>query len=286
MSVIVVTGATGSVGREVVGQLVSAGQKVRAVVRDPSKAASLFPADVELAVGDLSRPNTIADALAGAERMYLLSPLAEQLPRWEADAIDAAIRAGVTHVVKQSNMGAGDAERTTMQRWHRESELHLEGSGMAWTFVRPTGFMSNALTWAGMIKAQHTVYAAGGDGKLAVVDPCDIAAVAVVALTQPGHEGRAYDVTGPQALSAADQTRILADAIGQPINFVGIPDDVAREQMLGHGMPPVIVDALLEFTDLVRSGRAASVSDAVPSLTGRPARSFADWATEHAAVFA
>src|SRR5439155_13439138 len=115
-------------------------------------------------------------------------------------------------------------------------------SGMACAFVRPTGFMSNALGWVGSIKSQGAVYGNGGQGKMSVVDPRDIAAVAVKALTGSGHEGRAYDVTGPEALSAAEQVQILSSAIGKPLRYVDVPDAAERQNMLEMHMPPAIVD--------------------------------------------
>jgi uncharacterized protein YbjT (DUF2867 family) len=172
-----------------------------------------------------------------------------------------------------------------MQRWHRESELLLEHSGMAWTFVRPTGFMTNALGWASSIRQHGAVHAPGGDGKLSVIDPRDIAAVAVAALTQPGHEGMSYDVTGPAALSTAEQVQTISDVIGKPVTYVDIPESAARSHMLGGGMPEVIVDALLEFMTMVRAGRAADVTDAVPKVITRPARTFHDWVTQNADAF-
>ncbi len=282
---ILVTGATGTVGSEVVSQLLAAGQQVRALVRDPSTAARKLGDRAEIAVGDAGRPETLDAALDRVERMYLLLPMVPTLREWDAGLVAAAQRAGVRHIVKQSNMGAQSERATTMQRWHRAGEQLIESSGIAWTFVRPTGFMTNALGWAHMIKTQATVYTPGGDGKLPVVDPRDIAAVAVAALTEPGHEGSAYDVTGPTALSAAEQIKTISDEIGKPIAHVDIPESAARDGMLATGMPTEIVDALLEFMSDVRAGRSATVSDAVQRVTGRSARTFRAWVQDHAAAF-
>jgi uncharacterized protein YbjT (DUF2867 family) len=281
---ILVTGATGTVGREVVRQLIAAGQPLRALVR-PGGAAPELGSGAQIAMGDASRPETLGAALCGVERLYLLLPMVPALRQWDAGIIAAAHSAGVRHVVKQSNMGAQDDPGTTMQRWHRAGELLLENSGMAWTFIRPTGFMTNALGWAGMIKSQGVVYAPGGDGRLAVVDPRDIAAVAVAALTQPGHEGRAYDITGPQALSAADQVKTISDEIGKPVTHIDIPEAAARESMISAGMPAEIAEALAEFMADVRAGRSATISDGVMRVTGRPARPFAAWVHENTAAF-
>jgi uncharacterized protein YbjT (DUF2867 family) len=280
---ILVTGATGNVGAALVRQLVESNHAVRAFVRDGVATNTLAPG-VEIARGDLARPESLEAALAGVDKMYLLCPAVPGLPELEAGAIAAAKRAGVRHVVKHSNMGADREPPITLPRWHRAGEQLIERSGMAWTFVRPTGFMSNALGWAGMIK-HGTVYAPATDGKLSVVDPRDIAAVACAALTEPGHEGKAYDVTGPEALSTAEQVAMIGEAIGRPIKCIDVPNAAARDSMIGMGMPAIIVDALLEFMDLVRAGRGATVSDAVPRVTGKRARTFAAWVAEHAGAF-
>ena len=281
---ILVTGATGTVGGEVVRQLLAAGQPVRALVR-PGSAAPMPGNGAEVAVGDAGRPETLGAALRGVERMYLLLPMVPALRQWDADIIAAAGRAGVRHVVKHSNMGAQDEAGTTMQRWHRAGEMLIEKSGMAWTFIRPTGFMTNTLGWGDMIRSQGTVYAPGGDGRLSVVDPRDVAAVAVAALTEPGHEGRAYDVTGPEALSAAEQVKTISEEIGKPVTHIDIPESAAREHMISTGMPAEIADALIGFMTDVRAGRSATVTDTVMKLTGQPARTFAAWVHENAAAF-
>jgi uncharacterized protein YbjT (DUF2867 family) len=280
---ILVIGATGNVGGEVVRQLVQRGERVRAFVRDGAAAAKL-PAGVEVARGDLAHLETLLAALRGVDRMYLLPPMVPAMRELEAGAIRAAEQAGVRHVVKHSNMGATE-EASTLQRWHREGEKLLEASRLQWTMVRPTGFMSNALAWAHGIKAEGTVYSPGGDGKLSVVDPRDIAAVAVRALVEPGHEGKAYEVTGREALSTAEQVDTISRAIQKPLRYVDVPESAARQSMLGMGMPAVIVEALLDFMALVRDGKGAVVSDAVEKVTGRPARAFADWVAENARVF-
>ena len=279
---IVVTGATGTVGSETVRQLAARGQKVRAFVRD-TEAASV-PPGVEVARGDLRNPESVEVALRGADRLYLLSPMAPDMQELEARVIGAARRAGVRHVVKHSNMGA-EGGATAFQRWHRAGEKLLQDSPLTWTFVRPTGFMSNALMWVPTIREQGAVYAPGGNGKLSVVDPRDIASVAVCALTESGHEGKAYDVTGPEALSTAEQVEIVSRAIGKPVRYVDIPEDAARQSMLGMGMPAPVVEGLIEFMRLVRSGAGAVVSHDVETVTRRPARTFAAWVQDNVAAF-
>jgi uncharacterized protein YbjT (DUF2867 family) len=145
--------------------------------------------------------------------------------------------------------------------------------------------MSNALFWADSIRREGRVYSNFGDGATAPIHPRDIAAVAVLALTTAGHEGKAWPLTGPEALSTGEQVRLLAAALGRPIEYVPISDEVAREGMERAGMPAYLIDALLPFAAVVRSGRAGDVLPTVEQLTGRPALTFAEWARENAGAF-
>jgi len=279
---ILVTGATGNVGTEVVKQLAGAGHKVRALVRDKKDGVKL--GTVELAIGDFENLDSLGAAMRGIDTMYQLAPFTPALVAHETNLLDAAKKAGVKRIVKHSVMGA-EYESITLGKWHRQIEKKLEASGIAWTHIRPTGFMSNALQWVGSIKAQGAVYYPAGDGKLALVDARDIASCAVVALTQPGHEGKAYAVTGPEALTTQQQCDILGKAIGKSIKYVDVPDSAAKESMVGMGMPAQLVDILLEYTNLVRAGQADQVTDAIPRLTGKPGRTFEAWCRENAAAF-
>jgi uncharacterized protein YbjT (DUF2867 family) len=281
---ILVTGATGNVGVPLVKELLAAGHEVRAFVTDVADAKAKLGDAVELANGDFTDKASIDHALAGVEKAYLLAPAGPDEPAWEAAFIDAAARAGVKHVVYHSVAGAA-YEANAFGRWHRAGEKKLEQSGIAWTHLRPVGFMSNALMWAGTVKAQGTIYMPCGDGKMAVIDPRDIAAVAATVLTSSGHAGKIYDLTGPEALSVGDQAKMLGEAIGKPVTYVDVPDAAAKDSMLGMGMPPAVADAMLEFTSLVRSGGAAAVSDAVKTVTGKPPRTFAAWCKDNAAAF-
>lgn len=281
---ILVTGATGNIGTSVVAELVAAGQQVRAFVTDAASAKHKLGDKVQLAVGSFTDAASLDAAMQGADKLFLLTPAGPQQPEWEASAVDAARRAGVRHIVKLSVAGA-QYDASILGRWHRASEKKLEGSGIAWTFLRPVGFMANAMMWAATVKSQGAIYQPMGEGKMAAIDPRDIAAVAAKCLTTPGHEHEAYDLTGPESLSMAEQAKILGDAIGKPVKYVDVPDAAAKDAMLGMGMPEIMVDALLEFTGLVRSGGAAFVSDAVKTITGKPGRTFAAWCQENAAAF-
>jgi uncharacterized protein YbjT (DUF2867 family) len=280
--VILVTGATGTVGREVVAQLLIAGEKVRALTRNPSRAG--LDEQVELIAGDLNQAESLAKAVAGVERIFSLA-LGPELGAQEASLVQAAKKAGARHIVKLSGLRPGGEARSGLATWHQASERAIQNMGIAWTFVQPGAFTSNALFWRDSIKGQAKVFSNYGDGKLPYIHPRDIAAVAVRALTEPGHEGKAYPVTGPEALSVSELVQILSDAVCKPIEYVPITDDVAREGMQKAGLPIFLIDAMLPFASFVRSGKGAEVLPTVEQVTGRKSLTFDDWAREHAADF-
>jgi uncharacterized protein YbjT (DUF2867 family) len=280
---ILITGATGNVGSPLVQQLVAAGHQVRAFSNDAAARQKLGD-KVEIANGSFDDAASVEAALRGVDKVYLLAPASPDEPRWEANFIAAAVKAGVKHVVYHSVAGAS-YEANAFGKWHRAGEKALEASGIAWTHLRPVGFMANALGWAATIKSQGAVYMPCGEGKMAVIDPRDIAAVAAAALTTAGHEGKVYDLTGPAAITVGEQAQAIADAIGKPVKYVDVPDGAARDSMLSQGWPAVLADAMLEFTNLVRAGGAGHVTDTVKAVTGKAPRTFADWARENAAAF-
>jgi len=187
--------------------------------------------------------------------------------------------------VQLSALGGDDETRNDIRKWHDQGEQAIQETGIAWTILRPGAFMSNALHWRSSIRGEGKVYSNNGDGKLPPVHPRDIAAVAVRALTSDGHEGKVYPLTGPEALSMSEQVKILADAIGRPLEYVSITDDAARTGMEHAGMPAFLIDALIPFAAFIRSGRAAQVLHTVEEVTGRPPLGFSDWARENAAAF-
>lgn len=280
---ILVTGATGTVGREVVTQLLQAGQNVRALTRNPSKAQ--FDERVEVIRGDLSKPETLTKAVQGVNGVFSLA-LGPGLGVQEANLARTAKTAGVRHIVKLSVIGAATEPRSRVALWHEAGERAIQESGIPWTFVRPGAFMSNTLFWRDTIRSQAKVFSNYGNGKLPPVDPRDIAAVAVLALTTNGHEGKAYPITGPEALSVGEQVAILSDILGRQIEYVPITDETARQGMEKSGMPAYLIDALLPFASYIRSGKAAEVLPTVEELTGRRPYTFAQWARVHADAFA
>lgn len=280
---ILVTGATGTVGSEVVAQLLAAGQPVRVLTRNPEKAAK-YAANVEIAQGDMESPETLTAAFTGVDRAFLLAT-GPALARLEGNAIEAAKAASVKHIVKLSAAGAEIDPGIALGRWHRESEEHLEASGLAWTILRPGAFASNTLSWAPSIKAQGMVFHVMGNGATTPIDPHDIAAVAVAALTMPGHEGKIHDLTGPEALTNAALVEKIGRALGKPLQCIDAPEAAARSGMLAEGMPLVLVEAILELMALTRSGYGAKVSPTVEEVLGRRARTFDQWLEAHLDAF-
>jgi uncharacterized protein YbjT (DUF2867 family) len=279
---ILVIGATGTVGSEVTRQLIAAGQKPRVLVRSADKVKDLA-GKVEVAVGDLDNAKSVNDALKGVDKAFLLTSGTEGIRR-EEQFIDAAKAAGVKHVVKLSVIGA-EYEAVAFGKWHRKSEKKLEASGMSWTFLRPGNFMTNTLGWAGSIKGQNAIYAPQGEGKTADIDPADIAAVAVKVLTTPGHEGKAYTLTGPALLTVGDKAAILSKVSGRTIKYVDVTPEAAKDGMLKGGMPEAYVEALLELLAVIKKGGAAVATGVVQELIGRKPNSFENWAQAHAAAF-
>jgi uncharacterized protein YbjT (DUF2867 family) len=280
---ILVTGATGNIGTELVKQLLAKKCPVRVITRDEKKVSHLDPA-VELVIGDRHDQSVVSQALQGADKLFLLPVLFDKSHEADRLLIEQAKQAGVSQIVKISS-GAVRIETNAIGRVHREKEQFVEDSGIPWTFLRPGGFMSNTLQWAGTIKSQATVFNPTGDGKTAPISPYDIAAVAAVALTTTGHEGQAYDLTGPELLSTPDQVRILSKVIGKPIQCVDISVEAGAERMKASGLPDPLIQSLADLWILVRKGQGAFHSNEVERLTGRPAQTFETWCHEHRSAF-
>ncbi|MBI3609660.1 MAG: SDR family oxidoreductase [Nitrospirae bacterium] len=280
---ILIAGATGTVGSELVKQLVEARQKVRVLVRDPAKALNLG-SGVEVVKGDLSKPETLGAAFAGVDKAFVLSPPGPDLATLEGNAYDAAKRAGAKHIVKLSAAGieADFFAAAPGATWHNESERRLRALGVAWTILRPGPFASNVINFWG-IKQRGGLFLPVGTGKDAPIDPFDIAAVAVKVLTTPGHEGKIYELTGPEMLSYAEVVQKISAVTGKPSKFVDVPEATWRQEMQSAGFPPPMVDTLLAYFASVKAGRWYATST-VAELLGRPARTFEQWAKDHAAA--
>ncbi|GAA2167089.1 NAD(P)H-binding protein [Actinomadura napierensis] len=275
---ILVTGATGNVGREVAAALAAAGEPVRALARGGAPAGA--PHGVEYVTGDLNKPETLTPALQGVRGLFLL-------PGYEgtAELLAEAGRAGVEHVVLLSGASAESGDLSNaVSRYMIEAETAVRESGLAWTIVRPSGFMSNTFEWIPQLKAGDVVRAPFAGVPIAVIDPADIGAVVAASLLQDGHRGRVHRVTGPEPLRPADRLRILAGVLGRDLRLDAQPDDEARAEML-RNMPEKYVDAFFDFY-VAGSLDESVVTTTVRDVTGRPPRTFEQWAAAHAASFA
>ncbi|GII95043.1 NAD(P)H-binding protein [Sinosporangium siamense] len=277
---ILVTGATGNVGRNVVDLLGKTGAEIRATSRTPERAN--LPAGVAVHGGDLAHPETFADALKGVDKVFLFPE-----PSGVAGFIEVAKNAGVERVVLLSSLAASmpDPQSNPIAMMHLVVEQALEHSGLDWTFVRPGAFAANTLQWAPSIRAGEPVRIPYADSAGSPIHERDIAEVAVRALLDEGHASAKYEITGPEAISQRRQAELIGAAIGRAVQVDSLTGDKARalvvEQFGGYG-PPELVDTLFA---LMQDPAPAVVTDTVQRVTGHPAHSYADWVNDHKATF-
>lgn len=282
---ILVTGAGGTVGSEVLKQLQSAGAKVRAGFHNDDKVRAAKAKGIDAVKIDFDHPETLRDALRGVEKVFLLSGGVPNQVEQETNLVRAAKDAGVKHIVKLS-VFAADKEGFSFARLHRAVEKVIEKSGMAWTFLRPSSFMQNLINYDGpTIRSQGAIYGAAGDAKIGHIDVRDIAAVAVKALTGSGHEGKAYTLTGSEALSHAQVAEKVTKAAGKKISYVDLPPDQWKQGLVGAGIPGAYADALLDLHAFYKRGGASKVEGEVKRVTGRDPIRFDQFVTENAAAF-
>lgn len=279
---ILVTGATGTIGREVLRRLPS-DLPLRIMARRPEQVTGAPPA-ARIVHGDFTDPASLTDALHNVHTAFLVTnPDGDDDTRF----LDPARAAGVRHIVKLSAAAVTDPAATDLiTRRQRHNEDLLRASGLRWTLLRPRAFMSNTLSWGRSIRSDQVVRATYGSSANACVDPGDVAEAAALALTGQDreHAGRAYTLTGPQALSAVEQTAQLAELLGLPLRFEELSPQQARTALEAR-YPPDITSALLESARRQHSGSKAGVDPTLPGLLGRPARTFREWAADHLDVF-
>jgi uncharacterized protein YbjT (DUF2867 family) len=280
---LLVTGATGNIGSEAVRLLLAAGQQVRVLSRSAEKGRALGAVDV--VVGDVTNAATLPQAMAGVTKLLALVPGADLVPSVAPRLFTAAKAAGVRHVVFVSSGTIDFTPQVTIGRWHLEAEATLKATGLPWTMLRPDNFASNSLRWAGSVRGQSMVYAPSAQSQSVPIDPRDIAAVAVCALTTEGHAGQTYELSGPEALTTAEQVAQLAEVLGRPLKLVEVPEAQVREGMRKGGMSPAQIDPVLELMRPGARGGPPRLTHTVQQLTGQPARRFADWARDHVKAF-
>jgi uncharacterized protein YbjT (DUF2867 family) len=277
---ILVTGSGGAVGRELLKELTAKGARVRAGyhTRPPS-----LP-HVESARFDLATGDGLDAALAAVESVFLTGDMADQMGG-ELRVVDAAKRVGVRHLVKLSVLNAG-GEAFSFAKTHRPVERAIEGSGIPYTFLRPNGFMQNFINYYGdTIKTQGAFYLSCGDARVSHVDVRDIARVAALVLTTTGHEGCAYDLCGPEALTHAEVASKLSIATGRLISYINLPAAGLKQAITEAGMPEWYADMLLDLYRYYTTGQAGRITTAVTDLTGRDPTSFDQFARDYATLW-
>jgi uncharacterized protein YbjT (DUF2867 family) len=281
-SVILVTGATGTVGRHVVSQLLRTGLEVRALTRNPT--STHLPDGVDVVRGDLSDPDTLHASLDGVQAVFLVWP---GLTVQTGPAVLDVVAKHARRIVFLSSLSIRDdvdQQADPITDFHADMEHLIEQSGLQWTFLRASGFATNTLRWAPQIRADGVVRWVYAAAARSLIHEQDIAAVAVRALTGDGHGGAKYVLTGPQALTQAEQVRTIGEVIGRPLRYEEISPEAGRRQLLAEGWPPSFVAGALNYwAKLVTEPEL--VTPTVEELTGVPARTFREWAIDHAGDF-
>jgi uncharacterized protein YbjT (DUF2867 family) len=272
----------GKVGSEAARQLAQRGEPVRVLVRNPEKASSLAHAGVELAVGDLSIPSTIDAAMRGVSSVVLVSPA---IPAQELNVVSSAVRSGIEHVVKITSKASADSP-IARRRDQTEIENGLIASGLGYTLLRNNAYMQNFLMLAPAIANTSSFGSSAGEGRIGMVDTRDVAAVAAeIAASPAAHKEKTYWLTGPGTVSYADAAEVLSNLLGRTITFFPLSFDEQKQAMVDVGVPAHIAEMNAQAIALFAQGDSDWVSDDLPSILGRPARSFQQFATDHTSAF-
>lgn len=283
---ILITGATGNNGLEVLKRLSAGNVQVRAMVRDRDRASAISSLpNIEIVEGDFDHPETMLSVLEGVERAFLLTNSSERAEAQQLAFIKTAEQSGVKQIVKLSQFAANANSSVRFLRYHAAVEAAIQASKMAYTFLRPNLFMQGLLNFRSTITTQNAFYAAIDNAKVSIVDIRDIADVAVAALTETGHEGKIYDLTGPQALTHTEMAECLSVALGRQIAFINISPEQMYDMLLGVGLPVWQAEGLIEDYAHYQRNEAAAISSGVQNALGKTPRSFEDFVRDYATVF-
>ena len=281
---ILITGASGSVGKAVLLEAIRRESKVRAMYRSKEEAAKA-PSGCQAVLADYADKHSLGKALDGVNFVYVVCSPIPQLVELESNMLVACKQAGVKHVVLNSALGAGDYPKS-FPSWHRQVEDKLKSSGMSCTILRPNGFLQNIVTYnAASIRTQGAFYAAMGDAKVSYLDVGDIAVVAVKALRGGPHSGKTYELNGPEAISNEELAKRISKISGRTVNYVDIPESAQREAMLGLGMPEWQVTALLELQQYYKQGGGAKTDGLLKALIEREPVTLDQYLTANAREF-
>jgi uncharacterized protein YbjT (DUF2867 family) len=282
---ILVTGATGTIGSFLVERLTALSVRIQVLVRSRQQAETFAARGIDSFIGDFAHKETLAPALVGVEKLFLLSAANPRQVEWQGNMIEAARLAGVQHIVKLSASCAGPALRLPIKRWHYETEEQLKNSGVPYTFLRPNCFMQNSLHWARTIREKGLFYMPVGDARVSQVDARDIAAVAAAVLTGSGHENQTYEITGSEAITFDEVAGHFSTALGKKVRYAHTTFAESRQHMLDYGMEEWLAAAVTQTYHLMSEGGSQHVTNIVSQLTGREPITFAQFARDYAEHF-
>lgn len=284
---ILLTGATGKIGRELVQYLTSRKREFKVMVRSRDAEKAFDGTGIKVAHGDFERSGSYLDALTGVKQVFLLTTPQPDIVRMEGDFLKACKTKGVQHVVRVSAMGANPWASSALTRCHGRCEAQLEDSGIPWTLLRPTVFMQNLVAFMGpTVAKESTLYTPAGDARMPWVDTRDIAAVAGTALTTQGPPNRVYEITGPESLTYADVAERLSNAVGRHIAYVNVPDGAALQSMLGMGMSSWLAEGMITLYHMFKAnGATALCLDTVERITSQPPRTLDAYIQENLQAF-
>jgi uncharacterized protein YbjT (DUF2867 family) len=282
---ILVTGANGSNGTEIVKRLSGMGATIRAMVRTPRDQAKGILPGVEIATADFDQPESVRRALEGVDRAFLVTNSSEHVEEQQLQFVQLAHEAGVGHIVYLSQLHATKDSPVRFLRYHAVVEEAISSSGMAFTHLRPNLYMQGLLAFRASIASEGRFFAPAGEARVSIVDVRDIAAVATAALISNSHEGKVYDVTEPEALTHTEIASQLSERLGKQITFTDIPDAAMRNALAGLGVPQWQADGLVEDYAHYRRGEAAAVSTAVQDVTGVPPHTLLEFARDYRPAF-
>jgi uncharacterized protein YbjT (DUF2867 family) len=282
---ILITGATGNVSSGLIEKLKGSGDRLRALVRNPEKAAALKQQGVEVHAGDLEKPWTLGQAFAGADTVWILTPPGPRAPEQSSNALWAARQGGAKHVVRMSAFGAAHNAPTINSRLHALSDAELAGSGIPFTILKPHFFAQNMMMMAKNVSEQGNFYFALADGKMGIIDSRDISDFAAQVLTTVGHEGKTYTLTGPASLSMHEIAAMIGAAVGKEVKYVAVPVDAAKQSMSQMGMDDWMVNMMADYMAAYSANWGDTVTDDFKRVTGKAPRSFKQFATDFAGAF-
>lgn len=282
---ILVTGATGKNGTELIKLLTAREIPLRAMVRRAERAPKTYGPGIDYVVADFDDEPSLRRALGGIDRAFLVTPSSEKVEDQQLRFVQLAAEARVKHIVYLSQLGAAAGSALRFLRYHGVVEDALRASGMAFTMLRPNQYMQSLAAFKSTIAKEGRIYAPIGDARLSIIDVRDIAAVATEALSGPDHENRSYDLTGPESLTHSEIAAQLSAALGKPVEFIDITGDMLLNALVSQGFPEWQAAGIVEDYESYHRGEAAQISPAVKEVTGRPATTFARFLEDHKDLF-